>query len=290
MRLRRLTSLAAALAVAAACTSKDAASDGSRAGTTTVDTTPSAATFPWYEGVAPILLAPAHSNDRALVVAADSLAPDLEDGSLPGTVSLVRLDGSVTTARVSVSSGSEGCIDGALQPAPSVGWGVGFVGRPPTGIRVDSLLAIGRQDSLALAPAVFRMASAIPNSAGGRFAGLPFSIVDMWRMRLPDGALVLVATTKRQINQEDSPLEERTLIVAEADSAGAWSRVYSTRSTGPEETVEGAELLAAVTFPGRSSVQLVFTHDYGDEGSYSIVERERRGEWKLRWASRRFSC
>jgi hypothetical protein len=243
----------------------------------------------WFDGVEPLLLAPAHSNDRALVVAADSAAPDLEDGALrpPGT--LVRLDGTTAPVSVSLSSSSEGCVDATLQPAPSAPWGVGFVGRAPTGLPVDSLRAITRADSAALAAVVFAMSSSVPNVEGGRFAGLPFSLADLWRIRAPDGATIVVATTKRQINQEDSPLEERTLLVAESGATGALQLVHSARSAGPGETVEGSELLAAVSFaPGQ--VQLVLSHDYGDETAYAIVERLTRGRWKLRWSSRRFSC
>lgn len=235
------------------------------------------------------MLAPAHSNDRALVVTADSLAPDLEDGALREAGTLARLDGSIVPVRVSISSSSEGCVDAALQPAPSAVWGVGFVGRAPAVMAVDSLRAISRRDSISLAPIVFRLSSAVPNTPGGRFAGLPFSLVDLWRARTPDGAIVIVATTKRQINQEDSPLEERTLLVAESDASGDFSLAHASRSAGPEETVEGSELLAAVSF-GPGQLQLVFSHDYGEETSYAIVERVTRGTWKLRWASRRFSC
>jgi hypothetical protein len=288
MRLRRLTPILSAFAVA--CTSGDTASDASRARTVSVDTAHQGARVPWFENVAPLLLAPAHSNDRALVIAADSLAEDLEDGSLAEPVTLVRLDGSTSAVRVSLSSGSEGCVDGVLLPAPADAWGVGFVGRAPIGLRVDSLRSIARQDSAALATAVFRLASAIPNARGGRFAGLPFSLVDLWRFRTPDGAVVVVATTKRQINQEDSPLEERTMMIAEGDSTASLTLAHSSRATGPEETVEGSELLAVVSFPGRTDVQLIFGHDFGDETAYSIVERAARGSWTPRWSSRRFSC
>jgi hypothetical protein len=288
MGLRRLTFLPAALAVAASCNSRDAGSGAVRSGASTATAGRGAAVV-WFDGVEPLLLAPAHSNDRALVVAADSTAPDLEDGALrpPGT--LVRLDGTTVPVRVSISSSSEGCVDASLQPAPAEVWGVGFVGTAPTSIPVDSLRAITRADSLALAPVIFRMSSSVPNTEGGRFAGLPFSLVDLWRIRAPDGAIIVVATTKRQINQEDSPLEERTLLVAESDATGALSLVHSARSAGPEETVEGSELLAAVSF-GPGQVQLILSHDYGDETAYAIVERLTRGSWKLRWASRRFSC
>jgi hypothetical protein len=288
MRHRRLTLLLLASAVAASCTSNDAGTDGSRAGATTTDSAASAPTIAWFDGAAPLLLAPAHTNDRALVVLADSLAPDFEEGALQDSGSLVRLDGSVTSVRVTVSSGTEGCVDAALQPAPSAAWGIGFVGRVPTAIHVDSVRSISRQDSTALTAVVFRLASGIPNTPGGRFAGLPFSLVDLWRLKTAAGTTVIVATTKRQINQEDSPLEERTLVIAEADAAGNLSLAYSSRSAGPEETVEGSELLAAVSFTNAS--QLVFSHDYGEEVSYSIVERTASGAWARRWASRRFSC
>jgi hypothetical protein len=288
MRLRRLTFLPTALAVAASCNSRDAGSGAARS-SGGPDSAAGATPVAWFDGAEPLLLAPAHSNDRALVVAADSLAPDLEDGALrqPGT--LVRLDGSTTPIGVSISATSEGCVDAVLQPAPATAWGAGFVGRAPMSIPVDSLRAIARSDSASLAPVVFRLSSSVPNSPGERFAGLPFALVDLWRFRASDGATIIVATTKRLINQEDSPLEERTLVVGESDASGAFNLVHSSRSAGPEETVEGSELLAVVSF-GPGQVQLVLSHDYGDETAYGIVERLARGTWKLRWSSRRFSC
>jgi hypothetical protein len=218
------------------------------------------------------------------------MAPDLEDGTLSEPGTLVRLDGSIEPTRISVSSASEGCVDASLQPAPNAPWGVGFVGGAPRSLHVDSLRAISRADSLALTPVVFRLASGVPNAPGGRFKGLPFVLVDLWRFRAADGAVVIIATTKRQINQEDSPLEERTLIIAESDSSGTFSLAYSARSTGAEETVEGSELLAVVAFAARADLELIFSHDFGQEGSYSVVEREARGKWKLRWVSGRLSC
>lgn len=291
MRPRRLKSLATALAVAfSACTSRDAASSGASSRNTSVDSATQASAVPWFDGVEPLILVPAHSNDRALVVQADSTAPDLEDGTLSEPGTLVRLDGSVEPTKVSVSSASEGCVDASLLPAPNSAWGVGFIGVAPRSVHVDSLRAISRADSTTLAATVFRLASGVPNAPGGRFEGLPFSLVDMWRLRAADGAVIVVATTKRQINQEDSPLEERTLIIAESDPAGVFSPVYSVRSTGAEETVEGSELLAVVAFAARADLELVFAHDFGQEGSYSVVERASRGKWKLRWVSGRLSC
>jgi hypothetical protein len=288
MRHWRLTVLVAASAAVASCGSNDASPSKSRAAGTPTDTAKPTSTVSWFDGNTPLLLAPAHSNDRALVVLADSLAPDPEEGPVQESGTLVRLDGSTAPVQVTLSSGTEGCVDAALQPAPAAAWGVGFVGKAPIGIRVDSIRSISRSDSTALAAMIFRLASAVPNPPGGRFTGLPFSLVDLWRVNLADGTTVVVGTTKRQINQEDSPLEERTLLVAEADGSGNFKQVYSNRSAGPEETVEGSELLAAVALAGGQ--QLVFSHDYGEEVSYSIVERSPSGAWTTRWASRRFSC
>ena len=116
-------------------------------------------------------------------------------------------------------------------------------------------------------------------------------MVDLWRVKLPDGNTAVVAALRRQINQEDSPLQERTFIIAETDSleSDGFSLAYAQRSSGPEETVESRELLAAVRFPS-SSVEFIVAHDFGDESSYGIVERAAPRKWNLRWMSRRFSC
>lgn len=289
MTHRRLRVLAG-LALAASCSSRDAADGRATAGRSPGDTLPGAASpTPWFDGALPVLLVPAHSNDRALVVTADSSAADYEEGPLDQPASLFRLDGSSVAARVVVSEGTEGCVDAALEPAPDRPWGAGIAGGRFSAVRIDSLRAISRQDSTALAPIAFRLASTVPNTARGRFSGLPFSLVDMWRLRLSDG-VVVVATTKRQINQEDSPLEERTLIVFTLDSLQATPGVgYSSRSTGPEETVEGSELLAAVSVEGTGQLHLILAHDFGDQTSYSVVERT-GGQWRRWWVSRRFSC
>jgi hypothetical protein len=288
MRPRRLTSLVAAVTIIASCTSGDASSNGTPSGAAAGDTARPESAVPWFPGVEPMLLAPGEGAERALVVAADSLAPDLEDGELATPVTLVRLDGTTAAATVTLSSSSEGCVDGVLAPTPARAWGIAFVGGNARGVPADSLRSLSPQDSAALTPMIFRLASAIPNPAGGRFSGLPFSLVDLWRVRLADGSTLVVAVTKRQINQEDSPLEERTLLVAQSE-ANDFAVVHSSRSSGPEETVEGAELMAVVEFsPG--ATLLVFGHDFGDERAYSILERNGSRTWAQRWTSRRFSC
>ena len=239
-----------------------------------------------------MLLVPAHSSDRSMVVMADSLDESLGEGQLAAAGTLLRLDGSTSTVAVSVSQGAEGCMEAVLAPAPPSSWGIGFVGSSARAISVDSLRGLSRTDSSTLTRMVFRLASGIQGTPGGRFSGLPFVLVDLWRVRLPAGSTAIVATTRRQINQEDSPLEERTFLVAESDpqASDGYSLMYSARSSGAEETVEGRELLAATMFDPSTSVDLVVGHDFGGQTSYSIIERTGPQRWVLRWASRRFSC
>src|SRR6185503_4513950 len=92
-----------------------------------------------------------------------------------------------------------------------------------------------------------RLASALPNDSAGRFSGLPFVVRGVWRFSIPQNRQVIAATLVRQINQEATPLQERTFLVAERSPADSTlSTAYSERSYGDEETVERHEVLAAI--------------------------------------------
>src|SRR5258708_28604481 len=247
---------------------------------------------PWFPRAAPLLLAPGRSPDRSLIALADTMEAEPEGSMVDSNATFIRLDGGSAPGRVAITQSAEGCIEASIDPAPATPWGVGFIGGAPAPLKVDSIAAMTRQDSSALTRVAYRLASTIPSVGKSRFTGLPFAVVQLWRARLPDGSTVMAATLRRQINQEDSPLEERTFIVAESDATATdgFAKVYFEQSSGAEETVESRELLAAVTFPPSTAVDLIVSHDFGDETSYSIVERVVRGRWLVRWASRRFSC
>jgi hypothetical protein len=200
------------------------------------------------------------------------------------------LNGSRVTGRVRILETEGPCLDASVEPAPSITWGVGIIGGSVTPVAVDSIRGMSRQDSTGLARTAFRLASSVPNEPTGRFAGLAFRLVDLWRIPRPGGGWTMVAALKRLINQEDSPLEERTFLVAEADSVASsdYSLRYSDRSSGLEETVESRELLAAVAQP--ASMDLILAHDFGHQTAYSILERSALGKWTTRWTSRRFTC
>jgi hypothetical protein len=129
----------------------------------------------------------------------------------------------------------------------------------------------------------------LPSNGGARYEGLPFAVRALWRFPLR-GADVVVAGLVRQVNQEAQPLEERTLIVAERDSAtGEWHTSYYERSHGNEETVEARDLLAAAYAGSATEPLLVIARDYGDAAAYSLLERS-GGQWRLLWTSPRVRC
>jgi hypothetical protein len=296
MRLRRSTFVAlVAFLSLTGCRSGDDRSANSRQKNGTARTGPAgslAGSVPWFPRTAPLLLAPGRSPDWSLIALADTTELEPEGSLLDSNATFIRLDGGSAPGRVAITQSAEGCIEASLDPAPSTPWGVGFIGGAPTPLRVDSMRGMSRQDSSALTRVAYRLASTVPNGPGSRFTGLPFSVVELWRARLPDGATAVAATLRRQINQEDSPLEERTFIIAESDATApdGYALMYSEQSSGAEETVESRELLAAVTFPPATAVDFIVSHDFGDQTAYSIVERVARAHWVMRWASRRFSC
>jgi hypothetical protein len=286
-----VASLSIILGASAGCRS-DASSNTSRAAGDGGSSTTTDRSVTWFKGAAPLLLAPDRTPDRSLIALADTALAEPEGALLDSNATFVRLDGTTAKGRVAITQSAEGCTEAAIDPAPPDAWGVGFIGGMPTALRADSMRAMTPQDSSALTRSVTRLASIVPNGPGSRFGGLPFVVVDLWRMKLPDGKTALVASLRRQINQEDSPLQERTFVVAESDSTetDGYALVHSERSSGAEETVESRELLAAVLFPPSQSVELVVAHDFGDETSYGIVERSAPLKWETRWMSRRFSC
>jgi hypothetical protein len=135
------------------------------------------------------------------------------------------------------------------------------------------------------------MASSLPNDSAGRFSGLPFVVRNIWRFSLTGGPQVVVGTLVRQINQEATPLQERTFLVGERSAAdSSFSRVYSERSTGDEETVESTELLAVVQLGDARHGAIVVTRDFGNATAFGVIERGDDGKWRARWSSSRRQC
>jgi hypothetical protein len=207
-----------------------------------------------------------------------------------GVVTLVTRGGQLQRATVA-PSGADACSPATVSAedgAPLLPWSVALGGQGVTPVTVDSLGSLSRADSMALGRAVTRLASQLPGDSVGRFEGRAFNLETLWSMQ-PEGLpRTVVATLRRQIDQEASPLEERTFVVAEQSvTTGEWTVAYWERSQGLGESVEAREFLAAVVQAGRAA--MLVSRDYGDGVALSMLQR-RGTEWVLAWTSARRRC
>lgn len=248
----------------------------------------------WDDAAGPVLLVATTIPAQAYVVAPDSATAASKIAALPhpASVTLLGRGGTVQTAELSGVSDSGVCLVGTLSAAPPPRpWSVGFLGGVIAPLALDSTGAISPADSSALVVVMNRLASALPNDSAGRFAGLPFVVRSLWRFTIPTGSLVAVASVTRQINQEATPLQEHTLLVAErAPNDTAFTTTYSERSYGAEETIESRELLAGALIGGARVPALFLIRDYGDASAYGLIERGEDGRWHRRWTSTRRHC
>jgi hypothetical protein len=198
----------------------------------------------------------------------------------------------VQTAELPAVSDTSVCATATLSAAPPPrAWNVGFIGGVVSPIAMDSLGALAPADSSTLTVGLNRLASALPNDSAGRFNGLPFVVRSIWRFSTPQGTQFVAGTLSRSINQEATPLQERTLLVAErSPSDSSLTTVYSERSYGDEETIETREVIAAVLLGGSRNVAIILSRDFGDAVSYALIERGDDGKWRLRWNSPRRRC
>jgi hypothetical protein len=258
------------------------------------DSAIAATTRNWNASAGPVLLVVAGSPSQAFVVAPDSAtaAEQLANIPKPASVTLFGRGGTVQTADLPSLADSNGCAIGTLGAAPPPrAWSVGFIGGVIAPVAMDSTESLSRADSAKIVVEMTRLASALPNDSAGRFSGLPFIVRSVWRFKIPDGPTVVIATLSRQVNQEATPLQERTLLVAEESPADStYSTAYSERTSGPEETIESQDVLGAVLIGTVRSPALVLSRDDGDSVAYGLVERGENGRWSPRWRSARRRC
>jgi hypothetical protein len=246
----------------------------------------------WDDAAGPVLLAPTVAPGQAFIVAPDSATAAAQLAAIPhpASVTLFGRGGTVQTADLSAVADTGACVTGSLSAAPPPRpWSIGFIGGVVAPLPLDS--TISSTDSAALVVTMNRLASALPNDSAGRFAGLPFVVRTLWRFTIPNGPLVAVASVTRQINQEATPLQEHTLLVAErAPSDTTFSTAYSERSYGQEETIESREILAGALIGVARLPALFLIRDYGDASAYGLIERGQNGKWRRRWTSSRRHC
>ncbi len=158
---------------------------------------------------------------------------------------------------------------------------------------IDGVGELLPRDSAALVARISRLVSAIPeDSLSSPFRGLPIVVRDAWRIKLADSTIVSIAIATRSLNVESNPRAEAITLIAEPDSSsgtGQWRTAYSERSAGPEDRVEGMDLLAAFELHhARPALALVREGDAGVQ--LEIVERTNPGVWAVRWASSALLC
>lgn len=296
-RFRRIVALIVSATVAALACRREkpvASSDSTSVRPVpAADTTAARAPSTWDPSAGPLLLVATDSPTKALVVLpAESDTMLIATIPHPASVTLFGRGGNIQTADLTNVRDTVGCLVAPLTAAPPPHpWNVGFVGGVITPLAVDSALSVDHADSALFVVWLNRLASALPNDPAGRFAGLPFVVQSLWRFSVPDGPTVVAGSLVRQINQEATPLQERTFVVGERRGTDTtFNMGYAERSYGQEETVESRELIAALLIGDMKTPTLVLARDYGDDNAYSLVERGADGRWRNRWTSRRRHC
>lgn len=180
----------------------------------------------------------------------------------------------------------------AADTAAARAWTVGFEAGHATALPIDSIAGLPTPDSARFAADIARIASALPGDTATMFRGLPFVVNTAWRIREPNGQVLVAAVVVRNVNQEANPRQERILLLAERDTTGSRTRYvpqYFERTAGLEETVETTDLVAMVLLGADRRPTLVVTRDAGNGLSFALIEQI-AGKWQHRWSSAYSGC
>ncbi len=302
---RRLALLVTALGGLAGCERKDspAPRDSGAVAAQPADSAPgSGASTGWNAFDGPALLIQGNSRDEAIV-----LLPSAQD-----TAAALRLDSASVQRAPVVLLGRGGAQASAhLGEAPAESndecrvwplrelqgdvsaWGVGFVGSRVAPLALDSVDMLSARDSSALAAEASRLASLVTAPSAPSFQGLRFSAHDIRRFEAAPGVQGVIAHLVRKVNQEASPLEEQTLLIAERDSGvttGPYRLVYAERTHGLEEEVTTPEVIAGARLGTAQRPTFVVARDSDEGVSYALLERSGPGQWRIRWTSGTTRC
>lgn len=216
-----------------------------------------------------------------------------------GRLELFSRGGLVGVARLTVAAAprmDEGCTawpvarlantaSGPIRP-----WTAAFVAGHVVSIPLDSIEGLSARDSVRLAADLTRLASALRDDTSATFHGLPFVVLRANRARGLDTAFI-VATLARHVNQEDSPREERLVIVVDVvgDDAKNWTVAWHERAAGREDDLVVAEPLMAFRTTRSKNVHLLFGRDDGVALGAAVLTRDARG-WHVLWESAVAGC
>lgn len=253
-----------------------------------------AVTKPWDDELGSMLATPSLDGGAPVVFVRDSSATgDLE-------VELFNHDDHIAKGTLRPGPGVRSCalrrsalITLADSHAPPNSWSLALTPGIATPFGIDGVGELLPKDSATMVALISRLVSALPeDSSSAPFRGLPIVVRDAWRFQLADSTKVAVAIAMRSVNVESNPRAQAVTIIAEPDPASTsrqWRTVFSERFAGPEDRIEGVDLLAA--FQLRSALPAVALVREGDDGlQLDIVERSAPGVWTVRWSSASLPC
>ena len=181
-----------------------------------------------------------------------------------------------------------------VEPGPAPVWSLALSPGIAKPLEIDGVGELLPRDSAQLVVRISRMVSAMPeDSTSTPFRGLPIVVRDAWRFRAAgDSAVVVIAVATRTLNVESNPRVEAVTVIAESGTPAGTTElrlVFSRRDAGPEDRVEGTDLLAA--FQLRNAHSAVALLREGEAGrQVEIVERISAAVWRTRWSSASYSC
>jgi hypothetical protein len=253
-----------------------------------------ATTMPWADELGGILATPSLDGGVPIVFVRDT------GGGADQEVELFSHDDRTSRAVLHSGAAAQSCAwrrEASFTPgeggAMSNNWLLALAPGVAVPYGIDGAEELLPRDSAALVARVSRLVSAIPeDSTSSPFRGLPIVVRGVWRFRLADSTIVVVAIAMRSLNVESNPRTQAIMLIAEPDGSsgdGRWRTVFSERVVGPEDRVEGMDLLAAFQLRGgRAAVALAREGDAGLQ--LEIVERTAPGVWALSWSSSALPC
>jgi hypothetical protein len=172
-------------------------------------------------------------------------------------------------------------------------WSLALAPGIATPLGVDGVSELSPRDSAATVARVSRLVSSIPeDSSSAPFRGLPIVVRDAWRFQLADSTPILVAIATRSLNLESNPRAQAIALLAEPEPASSpvqWHTAFWEVVSGPEDRMEGMDLLAALQLHGsKSAVAIVREGEAGLQ--VEIVERASPGVWGVHWSSASLPC
>lgn len=192
--------------------------------------------------------------------------------------------------RSTLAPGSGVVTPGAASVTSAHHWTAAFVKGRITQLPLDSIEGLSPKDSAKLAVNIARLASTLSDDTVGTFRGLPFVVLRAFRGKLGTRAFV-VATLVRRVNQEDSPKEERLVMVIDGDHATpeAWTVGWHERASGREDELVVSEPLLSFQLGASTKAHLLFGRDDGESLSAAVLVRDENA-WRVLWESALAGC